>query len=457
MAARRSSCSSRWHRRLSLAAAVAAGALACGQRTPLDTGDGSGGMVMPGTGGSGGTGGRIGGSGGAGGGGGVVGNGGAGGAGRGGAGGAGPGGVGGGAARDAGGAQSDVQVVPGQDARPVDSTLRPIDVSPTPPGEVRLSGREVAGRLAWLIWRAAPDAALLERADRGALATYGGVRMVALAMLADPRAFTGVASFYRWWLELDRLLRLDRDGGGGLSFSPMLGSLYAGEAERFGVAITLDRAGSFERLLLDSMPFTTPALQMVLGDDGRARVGILSQPAFSTIHAAVTHSSPTQRGAFLMRRLLCRAIPPHPPGADSTVPPLPGATTRERYQAAINQPACSACHALTDRVGFAFEGFDHLGRQRTTENGKPIDDTGSVALDFGELRFKGPIELQKLLSATPDTRNCFVQHWFEYALGRTLEPRDQPALATAVSDFTRAGSSLRELIAIVASSEPFLR
>ena len=38
--------------------------------------------------------------------------------------------------------------------------------------------------------------------------------------------------------------------------------------------------------------------------------------------------------------------------------------------------ACQACHKFIDSFGFAFENFDGLGRERTEDNGFPVDTTG---------------------------------------------------------------------------------
>ena len=44
-------------------------------------------------------------------------------------------------------------------------------------------------------------------------------------------------------------------------------------------------------------------------------------------------------------------------------------------------PCASACHAVLDPLGFAFENYDAIGRYRTTDNKLPVDAHGSVVID----------------------------------------------------------------------------
>ena len=80
----------------------------------------------------------------------------------------------------------------------------PVVVRPLP-----IPARQAVTKLSRLLWESAPDATLVDSADSGSLATSEDVRQLALRMLADSRAEKGLGSFYRWWLQLDRLASVE--------------------------------------------------------------------------------------------------------------------------------------------------------------------------------------------------------------------------------------------------------
>ncbi len=66
-----------------------------------------------------------------------------------------------------------------------------------------LKPRELAARMAFLLWNTTPDAALLAAADSGVLNTVSGIEAKAEEMLRDDRAFDGLRSFYDSYVALD--------------------------------------------------------------------------------------------------------------------------------------------------------------------------------------------------------------------------------------------------------------
>jgi hypothetical protein len=84
-----------------------------------------------------------------------------------------------------------------------------------------------------------------------------------------------------------------------------------------------------------------------------------------------------------VRNLLCTPIP-LPNGL--VIPELPpaqeGMTTRERFEMHSSDPACAGCHSVFDPAGFALESFDEVGRFRAMDHGKPVDNSGTMALQI---------------------------------------------------------------------------
>jgi len=92
------------------------------------------------------------------------------------------------------------------------------------------------------------------------------------------------------------------------------------------------------------------------------------------------------------------------------------------------QSFCPSCHTEINAPGFAFEGFDALGRQRTTENGADVDTTGTMVLDGQPVSFDGAAELVELLARSKEAHRCYSRRWLEFAYGRALAVSDLPTL-----------------------------
>ncbi len=73
------------------------------------------------------------------------------------------------------------------------------------------SSQEIAARLATLLWNSAPDAALLQEAQRDRLGDPAVLEREVRRMLADDRAEAFVSRFFFPWLELDKLGKSDPD------------------------------------------------------------------------------------------------------------------------------------------------------------------------------------------------------------------------------------------------------
>ncbi|HXK20091.1 MAG TPA: DUF1588 domain-containing protein, partial [Polyangiaceae bacterium] len=111
----------------------------------------------------------------------------------------------------------------------------------------------------------------------------------------------------------------------------------------------------------------------------------------------------------------------------AVVPPVPDPTktTRERF-AAHSTIGCSGCHDRIDNFGFAFEGFDGMGRSRTQDNGKPVDTSVVVAGTDFDGNYPDSNALVKAMSTSNQVRECFARHVFR-ALSATSAPELRPS------------------------------
>ena len=126
---------------------------------------------------------------------------------------------------------------------------------------------------------------------------------------------------------------------------------------------------------------------------------------------------------------------------------------RERLERHQADPGCSACHKLMDPIGFALENFDFIGKWRDADGAAPVDPHGEfidgTALD-------GPAGLRRVLL---ERRELFVatvtEKLMTYALGRTVEYYDMPAVRAIVRAAADDDYKLSALVLGIVQSVPF--
>jgi hypothetical protein len=333
----------------------------------------------------------------------------------------------------------------------------------------RLNGWEIASRLSYYLWASMPDAALFTAAQNGELQNLDRIAAEARRMLADPRARDAVRDFHLQWLDVEGLEDMQKD--------PMF-TAYAPETARAMLNETAELAGSvllgpnatgkLADLFSSPASFVDARLAKVYGAAGvtgdelrrvaldpAQRAGILTHGSFLAAHADQDLSHPVKRGVHVIRQVLCQDLG-DPDGLEipELPAPRPGQTTRERY-AAHAQGSCAACHNRIDPVGFAFENYDAIGGYRTTEQGKPVDSSGTVPLPSGEIRFDKGIDFIKRLAGTRELRDCVARQWLRYVLRRTEVPEEAGSLAALAAAFEGSAWDVRELMVSVTRTRAF--
>jgi hypothetical protein len=281
------------------------------------------------------------------------------------------------------------------------------------------------------------------------------------------RASTMALSLFGQWLGLAKLAALSKDASVISSFGEDLKRAMREETERFLTRAVLED-GRWTSVLQGRDSFLNEPLARLYGLPGitgaafvaRAlppeRAGLFTLSAFLALKALPQESSPVHRGKVVAERLLCIHLAPPPPDLVVDPPPVaPGVQTREAYAKLTSPPACAGCHAVLNPLGFAFEGFDAVGRHRTTEAGRPVDTTGSIVLDGNRVAFGGALDLLAAIGTSVEARSCLVDQWMMFALGRPLEPGDEPSRAAVRAAFERRGHELHELVVALVTSDSF--
>ncbi|MFM8893112.1 MAG: DUF1592 domain-containing protein, partial [Planctomycetia bacterium] len=251
------------------------------------------------------------------------------------------------------------------------------------PAPRRLSGRELAARLSYFLWAAPPDRRLLDLAAAQTRGTADVLASEVDRLIADPRSHDFAAGFAHQWLSLDRLdfFRFDHELYPDFDES----TRRAAKREVYETFHDLVARNRDARLLLSADSVVVNGLlaayyglddggRPVIGDHFRPvqlppdspRGGLLGMAAILAMGSNGERTSPVERGAWVLRKLMNDPPPPAPPNVPQ-LSRLEGKplSTRELLRLHQEQPQCAQCHRAIDPIGLGLENFDAAGRWRT--------------------------------------------------------------------------------------------
>lgn len=338
-----------------------------------------------------------------------------------------------------------------------------------PDGVRRHTDWELAERLSFFFWNRAPDDALLDAAGRGELTNEVTYPQHVERLLADRRTRDGVRAFFSDMLVLDDLDHLEKDSTVFEHFTADVGPAAREETLRVIEHLVFDLDADYRDLMTTRTTFLDRKLASIYGvpaparegfgrydfPEGSSRQGILGHVAILAANSHASSTSPTLRGIFIRKVLLCGSIPPPPVGVDTSIPdPQPGAVTlRQRVARHLEDTSCAGCHALMDPLGLGLENFDALGRWREEESGMPIDASGEV----NGVPFVDATELAQTIAASPDYTHCLSRTAYRYATGHKEEPGEAVVLQSVDEHFARDGYRVLSLLRAIALSDGFRR
>lgn len=318
-----------------------------------------------------------------------------------------------------------------------------------PEGSARkLSPYEIATELSYNYAGTTPSAQLLDKAERGELATPEALQAEAKALLSSSRGQAVVQQMFRYWFRYDRAASVTRPDVA--NYFTVRTSLVQ-ETQKFLDQVVLTDRGGLKSLLTADYTFVDQTLATHYGygsaQAGFTRtsrppqwgVGLLAQGSVLAANAQAQSSSPTQRGLLVFEKLLCNHRPPPPANIPALPPAMSGVTTtRDRYEKQHVAEGCRFCHKQFDPIGFTFEHFDEVGRYRADERGLPINDSGRVlnSADAVVFEAQGLTGLAQTLAARDDVRTCAADMMAIYTFGfsenlpRCLVQKVRPELAT---------------------------
>jgi Protein of unknown function (DUF1592)/Protein of unknown function (DUF1588)/Protein of unknown function (DUF1587)/Protein of unknown function (DUF1585)/Protein of unknown function (DUF1595)/Planctomycete cytochrome C len=354
-----------------------------------------------------------------------------------------------------------------------------------PKASRQLTPVELANRLSYFLWSASPDAALMARARSGELMQPSMLASEVDRLIADPKAWGFITGFVSQWLHMERLDFFQFNPGRFPTFDHSTRLAARDEVYHSFLTVLRDDLGLKQLLKSDfvvvnalmadyySIPGVNgPEYRRVSVPAGLPRGGMLGMAAILAMGSDGERSSPVERGAFVMRRLLNAPPPPAP----ANVPQLSrfegkALPARELLAAHMEQAQCAQCHRKIDPIGYGLENFNAAGLWRTEEllatptakkqkrnsepKGFPIDPTGQLP---DGTAFKDFFGLRDAISTRTDTfTRGLTEALIEYALGRPFGFADEDLADKLMGASKKNDYQFRQIIQSLVASEAFHR
>ncbi|MBA4189274.1 MAG: hypothetical protein C0467_14855 [Planctomycetaceae bacterium] len=347
-----------------------------------------------------------------------------------------------------------------------------------------LTDLELATRLSYFIWGAPPDTTLRDLATRGELSKPAVLAAETTRLLDDPRSAGFVNGFVYQWLGMDRLDFFEVNRGLFPNFDNATKLAARNEVyETFAYGLrentSIRDLLKADHVIINSVLANYYGIKGVTGDAYRKvpvpkdspRGGLLGMAAINLMGSNGERTSPVERGAWVLRKLLNDPPPPAPANVPA-ITRLAGKalTTRDRLQAHQDAPQCASCHRKIDPIGFGLENFDAVGQWRTQDSYQVMDASGKPARDVPKLTWtidpsgamhKGPafksyFELRDIIAGKSDAfARGFSEALVEYAIGRPVGFRDAALLDDMQRQVKAKDLAMREFIHALVRSKEF--
>lgn len=337
-------------------------------------------------------------------------------------------------------------------------------------GAWRLDAWSRATRLAYFLTDSTPDDELLRAAGAGELDDPEGRAGQVDRLIASPGFDRALRAFFDDMLRFDLFEDLSKDPIIYPAFGPVTAEHAREQTIRTVLAHVREEGGDYRELFTTRKTWLTRRLGIVYAMPVRSRrgweevtlpevegrAGIHTHLSFLALNSHPGRSSATLRGAAIREAFLCQTVPAAPAQVgdftvfeDTANPDMP--TARDRLEVHQTEPTCANCHRIMDPIGLTLERFDGIGAHRTSENGVPIDVSGS--LDGRD--FEGGDGLGEALRDHPATTECLVRNLYQFAVGRETLLRERPVLARLQDSFAESGYSVPDLARSIALDPAF--
>jgi mono/diheme cytochrome c family protein len=339
------------------------------------------------------------------------------------------------------------------------------------PGSVyRISDLEFASRLSFFLWSQGPDQTLLDLAAQKKLSDPVVLEQQVKRMLTDARSKALVANFAFQWLKIRDLDKIDPDAVLFPNFDQNLRQAFRREMELFVENIIRENRSVMEFVTADytfvnerlAAHYDIPDVRgnlfrrVTLTDSNR--FGLLGKGAVLIVTSYPNRTAPVLRGAWILENIMGTPPAAPPPDVEGFKENKEGErpkTVREIMEQHRAKPSCNSCHAVMDPLGFALENFDAIGAWRGKDRwaGEGIDASGKLV---DGTPVNNAADLNKVLEKRPDQLvQTITEKLMMYALGRSVEYYDMPAVRKIVRDVVREDRRFASIVLGIVKSQPF--
>jgi hypothetical protein len=329
----------------------------------------------------------------------------------------------------------------------------------------RLTAHEIAAALSYGITDGPPDRALWDAAASGALTDPATIAREAVRLVGATADTAPLQRFVREFLHYAEAADLDKANAKNhrpadlvketdLSVAALLAQAGRKDFIKTFLTARTGFASANTAAVYGVMATGTSPAPVTFTDPDR--VGFLAQPSWLVAHSQPERNDVVKRGRFVREYLLCQHVPEVDILEVAPIPADPQRTLRDKMIAHVESPSCQACHSLLDPIGFAFEGFDHFGKGRTTEAGKPVDRSGKLIGSDQDGPVDGVKDLMDRLSRSRMVTECVVSQAFQSFMGRAVSDADACAIAQGTAAYEASGGDLAATVGALYASDVFL-
>jgi hypothetical protein len=317
-----------------------------------------------------------------------------------------------------------------------------------------------ATRLSYLLWGSAPDSQLFDAAQRQELSSDLQLTDAVARLLDSPKSQRFVQNFAGQWLGLHQLTAASFDQQAG--WTPDLANAASNELQAFFSEL-LGKGQDWLGFLNSRAHFVNiqlGALYDLSVRDGTMRVeqttgerqGFLGMIGFLAQTSTPTRSSPSKRGAWILRQLLCTSLPDPP----SNMPTFKDNDDQIKNYINGLSTECAGCHSQFDSFGLALENYDAIGRYRTWYPGfTAIDPQVTLPASVGSVSASGTVGVGAALAKSPAFTACTAQKLYTYGFGRAFSDSERPRVQALVDQWRSGPLTMRDLISLLVLSPGF--
>ena len=320
-----------------------------------------------------------------------------------------------------------------------------LDTAVDAPQSSRLSGLQLANRLAYLLMGTPPDEELLAQADN--LGDDVVLRGQIDRLLALTSAEAAVWRFASGWLSVPQKSLAE---AGDITHDMLE------ESKRFSVATILGADGKVEDFLASKESFVSTKLATHYGvtapgtewekvsfAEDSERIGILTHGSFLKYNGRPGDVDVSRifRGKAVYEHFLCQHLPGPP--EDILTEIANGTVASNR----LEQPRCLGCHTRIDPIGFLFDRYGGSGElQDMTPPEGNVNANSDIDGDYSSVK-----QLSEAMANSESYRQCFAKMWFQFSMGRKAYQADAQSFDAIYKELDTTRSPKELLIALLMS------